>query len=358
MLEEITDAIYEAAVDPHLWPAACDRVAALVDAAYFAISSISSTFGHVRMISPAYLAEMEAFLVSGLAGSNERIRRHVARQPFAFLRDIDVLSEAEIEVDPIYLQITQHLGLKWSMGEVIAEPSGQTLVFDLSRQTEKGPFQKDHLALMNSLRGDLARAFFLTARLARKEAETITAALSALKLAAAVIGDDGRVLAANAEYEGLDARFRIGAFDRPAFKDAATQALLMSCLEALSTQAGPGVLSIPIPGTPGNTPYVLHIAPVRRSARDLFGRSRALIIAVPVGKVGEPDLNVLSGLFDLTGSEARVAREIAKGFSPADAGRNLGLTLESVRTYLKRVYLKTGVTRQSDLVRLLSGLTF
>jgi len=55
----------------------------------------------------------------------------------------------------------------------------------------------------------------------------------------------------------------------------------------------------------------------------------------------------------LTPAEARVAVRMARGSSTARVARELGVSLETVRTHLKRIYAKLGTTRQADLVRIL-----
>lgn len=59
----------------------------------------------------------------------------------------------------------------------------------------------------------------------------------------------------------------------------------------------------------------------------------------------------LGELFDLAPSEARLALALSRGMSIAEAAGELGLTVESARTYSKRIYAKTGARGQADLVR-------
>ncbi|HUD28608.1 MAG TPA: helix-turn-helix transcriptional regulator [Novosphingobium sp.] len=59
----------------------------------------------------------------------------------------------------------------------------------------------------------------------------------------------------------------------------------------------------------------------------------------------------LAQLFDLAPSEARLALALSRGMSISEAAPELGLTVESARTYSKRIYAKTGARGQSDLVR-------
>lgn len=59
----------------------------------------------------------------------------------------------------------------------------------------------------------------------------------------------------------------------------------------------------------------------------------------------------LSQLFDLIPCESRLALALSRGMSIADAAVELGITVESARTYSKRIYAKTGARGQADLVR-------
>ena len=58
--------------------------------------------------------------------------------------------------------------------------------------------------------------------------------------------------------------------------------------------------------------------------------------------------------FNLTRGEARLAGLIADGLGIRDAAEALGITRNTARTHLKRIYAKCGVHSQTDLVRLLN----
>lgn len=61
----------------------------------------------------------------------------------------------------------------------------------------------------------------------------------------------------------------------------------------------------------------------------------------------------LMALFGLSANEARLALMLSRGRNFNECAEALGLTLESIRTYSKRVYAKTGTRGQADLVRLI-----
>lgn len=65
-----------------------------------------------------------------------------------------------------------------------------------------------------------------------------------------------------------------------------------------------------------------------------------------------PDLDALRLMFSLTPSEARVALLLAEGRRRDEVARELGVSASTVAFHLRNLFLKTGVSRQSDLVAL------
>ncbi len=63
----------------------------------------------------------------------------------------------------------------------------------------------------------------------------------------------------------------------------------------------------------------------------------------------------LSDLFDLSRSEAKLALALCRGKSIAEAAEDLGLALETARSYSKAIYAKTGTRGMVDLVRIIMG---
>jgi DNA-binding CsgD family transcriptional regulator len=67
----------------------------------------------------------------------------------------------------------------------------------------------------------------------------------------------------------------------------------------------------------------------------------------------QPDvaMGVLREAFRLTRAEMRLVEQILLGKTPAEAAEALGVTIHTVRTYLKRLYHKVGARSQATLVR-------
>ena len=68
-----------------------------------------------------------------------------------------------------------------------------------------------------------------------------------------------------------------------------------------------------------------------------------------------PSPAVLTGLFDLTPAEAKFAAALVSGQSVKEASLTVGITESSGRTYLARIFAKTGTHRQTELVTLLAA---
>ncbi len=62
---------------------------------------------------------------------------------------------------------------------------------------------------------------------------------------------------------------------------------------------------------------------------------------------------LVAKLFKLSRSEARIAVLLADGLTMTEAAADMGITEGSARSYTKRIYEKTNIKRQSDLIRLI-----
>jgi len=91
-------------------------------------------------------------------------------------------------------------------------------------------------------------------------------------------------------------------------------------------------------------------------ARDgvLCARQVAVVIRIPDAQMtcGEPYLRAAYGL---TGAEARLARLLVEGVTLREAADQAGVSMNTARTHLKRVFAKTQTRRQSELVSFLQA---
>lgn len=83
--------------------------------------------------------------------------------------------------------------------------------------------------------------------------------------------------------------------------------------------------------------------------------SRALaLLVIGSDRNAGPDADLLLALYGLSPAEVRVAQQIFAGRSAPEAADKLCVNVETVRTHLKNVYLKTATASRGELVRLLA----
>ncbi|MCC8938110.1 helix-turn-helix transcriptional regulator [Bradyrhizobium sp. Arg68] len=357
--QHLTDSIYEAAVVPELWPTVLGRLSGLIDGA----GGVLFTTNLDRMrweASPDIHDTMVEFLRDGWAEKNPRPTRMRESALLGFACDHDHFSPEELASDPVY-EFYRRRGLGWAVGTMFDVPSGDTIIFSFERRHEIGPVDRSMIGFFDSLRPHLARAALLGARRGLEKARAMAHVLAEVGLPAAVLRGPGRLYAANPLFEVLVPEVCRDRLERLAFTDPAVDRLFADGLEMLAQARllpdARSVCSIPIPAQNDKVPMLVHLLPVRRTAQDFFSLASALVVITPVDRTVVPNAELLTGLFDLTPAEARVARGIAAGLTLDVIGKDVGVARDTVRNQLKAVFAKTGLNRQADLVALLGGLT-
>ena len=356
--EDFVNEIYEASLIPEMWSPLLEKLAGMVDAlgaGLFTVSGSASPW----VASPALIPLMQAFMEDGWVEINTRAPRAQAYAHPGFITDLDVFSMDEIDRDPFYQDFLIPSGIGWSTGTHIALPTGDVVSITIERRYERGPVEQHFVDMLDGLRPHLARAAMLSARLALERARTAAATLESLGLPAAVLGIRGQLLAGNQLIEPMIPSILQDVSARLRFVDQRADRLLQSGVDALAAGFGKKGFpqSFPITGADGRPASVAHLLPVKGQARDVFGSMHSVLVIMPLAGTAVAPAGLVQALFDFTPAEARVALALGEGASVDDAARRLGVSRETVRTHLRAIFSKTGVSRQSALVRLLAGLS-
>jgi DNA-binding CsgD family transcriptional regulator len=80
-----------------------------------------------------------------------------------------------------------------------------------------------------------------------------------------------------------------------------------------------------------------------------------IFVVAPANHFGVPTQWLIEA-FRLTPSEAKVALAVASGMPVREAARHFGLTANTIKTHLSKLFAKTGVSRQSELARLVASV--
>ena len=250
--------------------------------------------------------------------------------------------------------VERALGLRYQTRSYMPMQTGEFPVVVLFRRGEQGGYGNEAIRLLNVFGPHLARALQISARLGLERARTSVSTLERLGLPAAVLRGDGRVIATNSLMDAMDGGVLPTAFGGARLEDATADALLQEAVKAARSRSHRGVRSIPMPGSEQRAPCVVHVLPICGSAHDIFA-SADVLLALTTASASRlvPAPSVLMGLFDLTPAEVKVATALSAGKSLKEAAEGAGIRFKSARTYLDRIFVKTGVRQQSQLVALL-----
>lgn len=352
--EGIVDRIYEAGLVPSAWPALLGDLGATVGGnggLLFAVRdgyvSAVTSVEHQHAIAP--------FFNEGWSERDPLLPIAIARNHPGFQIDSDLLSEEEIATNEVYCNFYRKHGIGYRAATNIPTPNGDSIAIVVPRHQDFGPVPRDVVAFLDGLRPHLARASFTANRLGFERARAQVDALQALGLPGAVLRGQGRVFAANGLFEALMPSLFQDRLQRLAVTDAAADGLLAEALGACAVGDVRLVKSIPVAASADRVPMVVHILPVRGAARDVFTQATVLLVVTPVDRAAVPTAEILQGLFDLTPAEARVARGVAQAETLEALAAAAGVNRETVRSQLKAVLSKTGLSRQQELVSLLAG---
>ncbi len=194
------------------------------------------------------------------------------------------------------------------------------------------------------------------------EAATFADALDGLSAGMLLVDAGGRIVHANAAGHAMLAAgdFLRAAGGRLVAGDPQSDLMLREVFAAAgSGDAAIGVKGIAVPLTSREGErYVAHVLPLTSGARRRAGTNYAAVAALFVHKAAletPSPPEVVAKTFGLTPSELRVLLGIVEVGGVPETAEALGIAEGTVKTHLKRLFAKTGTTRQADLVKLVAA---
>lgn len=364
---ELIGFAYDAALAPEKWSAFMVRLAKAMGACSAMLREVNYEAGNVGLyetvgLDPAYLtAYREHFVhldcfapaftslpIGAVITGDEAVPWEQQRK-------------TEFVNDYILAQNLRHL-----MGSVLARNNRHHLQFGLQREEGQGAYDEEDRRLIRLITPHMARAI----QIHRQMAEVTTQkhwALSALdRLRVGVILLDGRGkpvhLNRAAELLAIERNGFVAGRDGlvlPSPKETAQLRRLISNAALSATGRGSGVggcLRVRVAESCGSTMQFQVIPlPVGLSERPWEQSLPRGCVAVFISASGGPRLSCdrVAAMHGLTPAESRLASMLAEGISLEQVAEVLSVSIQTVRSQLKSIFAKTGVTRQGALIALL-----
>lgn len=226
------------------------------------------------------------------------------------------------------------------------------------RDRDDERFDNEETALAGVLVAQIARAIDLASRIDSNTVEKAlyTNALDRLNVGVIVVDVQQKTVSASAvaerllnEREGL--HIQAG---RLRATNAAEDRDLQTAIRAVSQKAGEGdkEVSFGLSLTKRSGARTLGIVVRRAATGRAADDSQVAIYVRDCDTVPEIENEFVRQIFDLTPAEAAVTRRLATGLSLEDAATSLGISRNTARAHLRSIFSKSGITRQTELVRL------
>jgi DNA-binding CsgD family transcriptional regulator len=362
------EAIYDAALDPCGWPQALQAIAnCLGDVGAVLIwRRDDGTFGTI--VSDSLIEAQREYEESGWSAGELRARRAAelgyffGGEPFT---DRHVCSEEEIRTEPVYTQFLARHGLGW-FGAVAVSPDPHVGV-GLSVQRDaraRPPFSEAELDTLGRLGRHVEKSLRLGIRLFDAELAnaSLGEALARLGIGVFALDSRKRVVFANPAGERLLGDGLALVNDRLLVGPAGERAALDVAIERMIRAEPADIAREPKPILIGRQrverPLGVYVLPVRaeKQLAQFLTHTRAIVLVIDPQTDQPADPALVRDVLGVTLGEARVAALVGSGLPPREAAEKLGIAEETARTVLKRVFSKSGVSRQSELAALLTKM--
>ncbi len=272
------------------------------------------------------------------------------------------LSPAYIEKSPYFQEWQNPAGMVDFMLFFLMHEPSHLSTFGVGRNERQGIITEREIELGKLLLPHLRRAVTISNLLDIRtiEGTRMAEALDALRCAVVLTNEHGTILHANrpAEHmldEGGPIQSPQGVLQATA--PSAASELRSAITLAAGNEAGIGKTGLAIRLTESDVPPIFaHVLPLTGS--DFRTRLQPAVAAVFIG--APPDAqdgaDAVAAAFGLTPAETRLLASLFAGRTLAETAATLGITRPTAKTHLEHIFLKTGVTRQAELMRLWTGL--
>lgn len=369
--DRILASLHEATLDDTHWPVA----SALIDDAFRAKGN-SLVFGRgrteegVQIFSARFfcggerLRESEREYFDIYHPVDERLPRLRLLPDSRLVSVADLYTDEELRTSPAYNEALVKGHLQNGLNVRLDGPDGSRIVWTINdpigtdgwspAQVESIRRLLPHIRHYVSIRHALAGAGALGASLDELLATTGSGVIQ--------LDGRGRIVAANDHALGLlrtgDALFDDDGFlsARSPEDDAELQRLLTRVLPPYGRRGAAGSMTVRRPAA--LEPLRLHVHPVgRKETAYRAWPVAALVLVVDQGSGTRIDPNLVAAALGLTPTEGRVAAQLAEGRTVGEIASATGRKVSTIRTHVRHIFSKHGITRQVDLVRLVLSIS-
>jgi len=354
---ELVGEIYEGALDPKLMARALKSFLKLYDA----------NFATLILRVPEQPDTGVMILAGDIEGAGDvcymtypQTSTPFANQPLDHVFTVDdIMSSTEWEQNGYFKMFCGPHDVYHLMGADISTPDGGKLRFRVTRPKHKPNFSANERALCASFLPHLRRASQLHNLIDRSESlsDLYSQAISRLSVSTLVLDESGSVLQSNPVADEILARSDglklVGGRLEATYPsdNRVLQQLIRSAFDPDAPKSAEA-MSVTRPSGLVNLGVVVESIPSLDWAEEK-GQPAALVYIRDASSKSLASEVVTKQLFNLTRAETALAMELANGLSLEEAAEALNIRRNTARAHLRSIFSKTGVRRQTELVRIM-----
>jgi len=356
-MSQLIAALYESAMDPQHWKVFLELLRSCANGNYASLVVrdphgenvgwvISATGGRSEVIPYDPYAQWSPFL-------------GIAKDQVLTLRD--VMTESEWHSCRYYTDWCKGVDIEHILAVDVMTDNGCSYGWRITRPASAGAFESRQLDLVRMLVPHLRRVLNMQLNLHR-DRQVISLygrATAQLMMGVVILDQAGKMIEANPAATtilnlGDGIRVNNGALeavyanDNRKLQRLIRDALLSPRLERASMTEG---MSITRQSGQLNWGVVVQSISADEWTEGKQRPSVAVFLRDTTGKA-EPPVKLTQQLFHLTPAETAVATHLSNGMSLEEAAEALGIKPNTARAHLRSIFSKTGVRRQTELVRL------
>jgi DNA-binding CsgD family transcriptional regulator len=273
----------------------------------------------------------------------------------------ELLGEARWLESPLYKEYLAQYDVFHIMGVDVRTPDGDEFRLRVCRPQTSEAFSAADKDFCRSLLPHLKRSLILHTHMDRTESERklYAGTVERLMVGTVILDECGKILRTNQAADELlrsGDGLRIAGDCVEAVYNRDNRELQRLIKRALPGHAKPELsvveaLSIARPSGKSNLGVVVRSVPMGQWSEGKRAPAAAVFVRDPEGRAQAPH-EVVQQMFGLTPAEATLAMQLANGVSLDEAAQALDIMRNTARAHLRAIFSKTGVTRQTELVRL------
>lgn len=360
-MDQLLDLIYDAAGDDKLWPSV---LAAIADA--------TRSEGGI-MFGQSVTAERVYFHYNGRLDQDCNMtyqQRHM-QNPWSVAMELkpvgslvfsdEVVALGELEGSSFYDEVLRPQGIGHNAMIPLAAKDDFRVAFNICRTKSNGEFNSTDRKTLETLVPHLRRSVTIGSRLNGYLALRNAAfdVLDALADGVVLMGRRGHVLFANTKASSLEAEGTLKLKSEFATWSTWHSRRLVRLVAA--TLAGGAGGSMSVPSVDRSRLLTIVVVGLRSREVGILGEAQIrdpawAAFVIDPSQRGTMSAEQLMETYGLTRAEARVAVSSLKHATTSEAGHALGLSRNTVKTHLRRVFAKTETRRQAELAALLAAI--